>query len=683
MTKRSALVESAGEPLELSRHHVPELLRTMLEDGHAPRVTWNAVEALELLVEAGQFRAARTLADSVRDLVQDTPRSRLFRGYSALCCLMEGGMLLEQAKEIEAVYVEIQNGGHSGADRARAAMLLARALFVGVSIGVLPEEDLLRAREALAAEFGSAATSALGRIRCQLGLELVKTYLHAPRPDYLTATLLLNSLGAQVEGGAESPELCFEILRVRYQLDHTDPSKSEGLLSEQQLREAAQPLGDIALALANLTIARTSEDSDECAATVEKALQVFESGKCISGALECLLWLADRAMTHQHTSRARSLFSRAIDAGREGGVLQGTVLALLGFFHCAFGSGDTDNARAARRKLVDSLGTDIGLGVVGLNVVSVAQMMGDNSDAVSLAERCERFFRSRGLRSGEAQALYMLGASHAAAGAWGHARKAWAGSVAIEDARRAFISASDKRAALAQAIAMAEYGERGYLSDKVSEQVRGMLLHADETLMKYEETPLALRTRAKVLSIRAQLCVISKDAVAAVSHLHTARGLYERLGAVRDVALTDALTGLALLEVGKLRGGGIYEEAHLMLQQAHEFFDTPRHNVIRWKLKYYLSISAYLSSQAKGHARGGLSWRETSASWLRGAIEDVENLGQSEDLGADSTDFSPGLTPEVLEPLKRVLGVKSKNRAVSSRRGVVSEKLPGDGGYLH
>jgi tetratricopeptide (TPR) repeat protein len=386
-------------------------------------------------------------------------------------------------------------------------------------------------------------------------------------------------------------------------------------------------------------------------------------------------------MARGHTTKASALFSQVVDVAQRAGVLQPLLLGWVGMLQCAVASGDLDTARSLRKLLEDSLSSDTGICTVGVSVVSAAQNMGDAQRAIALAEKCERFFRGRGLSASEAHALSILGTCFAAAGKWSQAKKVWSRAVALEDERRALISASDKRAALAQAIAMVEYTERGYIAEKVGVQVHELLQEAEECLSLFEGVSAALRAKAKVLSIRAQLCVIAKDSVAAVSHLHKARGIYEGLQSPRDVALTDALTGLALMEVGKTKGGELYEEAHVMLQQAHHFFDAPQHNAIRWKLKYYLSISAYLSSQTRGHGDAGSSWRETSATWLRRAMDDVEDLRDEDQLGADAQEFSPGLQPEVLEPLKKALGIKA--RAAASRRARAAEQLADDGGYVH
>lgn len=684
MKQAGSFVESCDTPVRLTRERLPELLRTLEEDGHNPGVTWNAVDALELLVEAGHFRAARGLAEGVAELVAGSPRQRLFRGYIALCSMMEEGMVYESVQTLEGVHAEIASGGHSGADRARAALLVARALFVGVSLGVLPEADLLRARAALAAELDDSEDAGGSRPRVQVGLELAKTYLYAPKPEPLPARLLLERLGT--DAGRElawEPAARLDLARLRYHLEDSQAVKADSSARQEELRNLARVVGPVEEALVELSLARTGSTDDKALERLRKAVEIFERYRYNSGTIEGLLILADEAVAREATVRGSTLFNRVSETAREGGNLQALLLALLGSFHCALSSGDTERASSARRVLEESLRSEIGVGSVGFSTVQAAQLCGDYKGAVRCAGRCERLYRQRGVPAGRAQALHLLAASHASAGAWGMASKAWGEAVSLDDMRRATVSASDKRAAFAQASVMSEHATQGFLSETGRKRAEGLLDQAEGALRPFESMSSALRAKAKIFSVRAQLCVMSKNAVAAVAWLSKARKVYEAMGAARDVALTDALSGLALLEAGKSRGGELYEESHALLHQALVFFDAAQHNVIRWKLKYYLAMAAYLSSQSKAGARGSLSWRETSATWLQGAMEDVEQISSIELGSLDGGDFSPGLTPEVLEPLKKALGFKKKGRGASAARGATDDKMPGDGGYLH
>lgn len=680
--KRAPFVESSAQPVELSRSHLPELLKTLEEDGHAPGVTWNAVDALELLVEAGHFRAARALADGVHALVAGSPRERLFRGYVALCELMQNGSVRSCAQAIEALHLQISAGGHSAADRARAALIVARALFVGVSLGVLPDEDLLRARMALAAEFDSCCGPEAKKHRVQLGLELAKTYLHAPKPEALQAKLLVDVLSIELAGGGWSDDVALEVERLRFQVDCALGAVESFAARAEQLRNEARSHGELQQALVELSIARCAEDSSR-AERLQAVLPVFEAYRCNSGLVEALFIMADAALSRGLGTRASALFARVEEVALESGHLQAILLSIHGTFQAALADGDIARAQEISKALEGSLGSELAVGAIGFSAAQAAQILSDSKAAVRCAKICEEVFRAAGVRALQAQALHLSASALAASGDWVSARKAWKESLTIEEQRRAVVSASEKRAALAQAGVMSEFSTKGFASDRALREAERLLVRCEQELEPYESLPAAQRSRAKCLSIRAQLGVLSKDPVSAVSHLHKARAVYQALGSARDVALTDALSGLAMLEVGKSRGGELYEEAHGMLQRALEFFDAPRHNAIRWKLKYYLSMSAYLSSQARGHGQAGLSWRETSAAWLRGAMVDLEKASEDDSSALEAADFSPGLSPKVLEPLQRALGLRGKTKPKPSAADLELDKLPGSGGYLH
>ena len=686
MTKPSPMpppmIESQDKPCTLTRDMLPELLKTIAQEQHATTATWNAVDALELLIEAGQFRAARSLAISVCKIVETTPRHRLFKGYAALCELMEEGTITHNVGTIEALYVEIHHAGHSDADKVRAAMLLARALFVGVALGVLHDSELIRARTTLLAELDRCSANS-SELQAQVGLELAKTYMYAPQPELLPAQLILEKIERELSCQQRGSELAFEILRARYHVERAGTDRSITTVSPEMLRAQAVPLGAVARGVAELSIARMLKTNSYEAQLIEGACLLFEENEYLSGMLEGFLLLAQAAAAQRYNSRAMTYFTKALTQAERGGLLQGVLLAKLGALQSALTLGELKKAQEFGVALEDALRSEMAVGLIGTSVVSAAQIMGDSAAATRSAKRCEAFFRTRGLKMAQAQAGYMLGSCYAAIGDWKKAQKICATSVAIEDERRAYISASEKRAALVQALAMAEFTERGYISKKKLQQVHRILYEAELALEPFGNAPQALKTKAKLFSTLAQLCVIAKDPVEAVRHLNSARKLYEELDSKLDVALTDAVTGLALLEVGKTRSGEIFEEAHRTLQIAHEFFDKPQYNPIRWKLKYYLSISAYLSSQAKGHGASGHSWRAAAADWLRGAVNDVGELNMVQGSSQDSAEFSPGLKPEVLEPLKRALGVKVKSRSRGSNQGDFAFGSPGDGGYLH
>jgi hypothetical protein len=221
-------------------------------------------------------------------------------------------------------------------------------------------------------------------------------------------------------------------------------------------------------------------------------------------------------------------------------------------------------------------------------------------------------------------------------------------------------------AAVAQAVAMTEYLAEGTISRTSADKVDRLLKSAETKLSECVPSPELPRVRGKVLQTRAQLSVIAQQPVEALKALGRAREVYLELGADREVALVDALSGLAFLEASKSRGTLMLDEASSSLQRALEYFSGPEAVAIRWKLKYYLSVAAYLNSQLKNaeSERGYL--RTLATNWLSEAVADSELMSSGEMIfhgGSVDADFSPGLKPEVLEPLKKALGVSVKRGA--------------------
>jgi hypothetical protein len=79
-------------------------------------------------------------------------------------------------------------------------------------------------------------------------------------------------------------------------------------------------------------------------------------------------------------------------------------------------------------------------------------------------------------------------------------------------------------------------------------------------------------------------------------------------------------------------------------------------------------------------------WRQMAIGWLKSAERDVQLLtleGGMPRAGSGEGDFSSGLRPDVLDPLKQVLGLapqKRQSKAKIQATGTTSKRF---GGYLH
>ena len=288
------MVESTEAASPLSREFLPELLRVVAQGGDEQGVTWNVVESLELLIDAGAVRDAHALATSVVKMLGDDRRDRLFRGYIGLCEIVQGAPIREKLDALEALFVEIEHGGFSSNDRAWIAIVLARAIQVGVYSRALPESELFRARTLLSNECTRAASHATTTQRAKIALELAKSYLQCPTPEITAARHILTSISAGFGGDALSDEVLFDVNRLLYQVGGDEGAVDEP--TSEALRALAYPLGGVARGLAELAIARRCPDlKEDQINALTKALALFEESSYRAGQFETLVALAGAA----------------------------------------------------------------------------------------------------------------------------------------------------------------------------------------------------------------------------------------------------------------------------------------------------------------------------------------------------------------------------------------------------
>ena len=370
----------------------------------------------------------------------------------------------------------------------------------------------------------------------------------------------------------------------------------------------------------------------------------------------------------------------------EGGFLYGRGVALLGAFQSVAMSGDTEAAKKLSKELLGLCKRPLFLGAFGLNVVAALQLVGDLSSATRLATTCEKNFIKIGVPSLAGQASFMLGASHAESGKWRLARGAWKRALTCDELRRSHISACDKRAALAQAVAMVDFSERGELSHATLGEIDRLRSVSEKSLIPFGSSSAALVALARSLHVHAQLDILAKRSVDALKSLSKAREIFAQLGLGKEVALSDALNGLALLEASKDRGSDIVEEAVAALHRSLDYFAAQGSTRLLWKLHYYLTVAGVMRSQLASDAMVRERWRQMAIGWLKSAERDVQLLtleGGMPRAGSGEGDFSPGLKPEVLEPLKQVLGLVSQKRQSKTKVEAIGTTSKRFGGYLH
>jgi tetratricopeptide (TPR) repeat protein len=681
------MIESTDAPSALSRDFVPELLRAVGESAEGGSVTWNVLESLEVLLDAGNTLGALHLAKNVVETLGEDRRNRLFKGYIALCEIMIDGDIDGGLDEIEALYLEINHGAFSSADRCWATIVLARALWIGAYCRAIPESELFRVRSLLSQEF--SRTQGLGErlLASKVGLELAKSYVHCPSPEVSAAQEILKAVSLLLGVDQKGAETAFDCTRMIYQVERDGAGLSSEGVSDEALRLASRPLGGVARGLAELTICRIGGiGSEDRVFSIERALELFKESSYRSGEFESLLVLANSAAESEHHAKAYRLFMQALQVSRDGGFLYGRGIALLGAFQSAIASGDVAASKELVKELHSLCKKRLFVGAFGLNVVAALQMMGDLAAASRLATRCEKELVTIGAAALAAQAAFMLGASYAESGKWRQAKSAWKRALTCDELRRAPLSACDRRAALAQAVAMTDFTERGSLSDAALQEIERLRATTESSLEPFGSSSMGQLSMAKCLHIHAQLDILAKRSVEALKALSRARELFSTLGLEKEVALSDGLIGLALLEASKDQGGQIVEEAVAALQRSLDYFATIGVPRLTWKLHYYLAVAGILRSQLVSDPMVQERWRQMAIGWVKRAEQEVALLpleGGMPRAQSGDGDFSPGLHPEVLQPVKQALGLTQSKKTNRNRVDSAGSSAKRFGGYLH
>lgn len=645
----------------LTRDCVTEIVAAINDSASGDLGAWNAVNALEILVDAGQYRIARELSLTLQRLVAGDGRQRLFVAFEVLCGCIIDGTVRSSVTKLKAIYEQIVHGNHALADNVRAGVLVSRALLIGVSTNTLADDSVVEARTILNREMCRALAQHDPHLACMAGLEMAKSYLLCSPNELVTLNALVSYIREISTDERVLPELRFEIQQLGYQLLPRATSSEDAEVAVSDLRRMAMPIGAVSRGLAELSISqRTDVDEDTRVVARERAMRLFEENMFAAGTFELLYTQGVEALSVSAGQPALQAFARAKEVARNSGYEYGVVEATLGALQASLSSTPGEVA-----PWLDQMNTvmssEAALGRAGLRVIAAMQVAGRPDIARKLARRCELFFAEIGLDALQSQAVFLLGSAHALKGDWSKAKASWRRGVSIDVRRRAPLAAADKRAALAQAIAMEDFSKTSTISADSMVKIKKLLAVADRAAAASVNTIEGVRTRAKVLQTHAQLCMIAKEQVDAIKHLSRARELYEQRGLAREVALADALIGLAVLEVAKLKGGSLFEEAAAALLRALEFFEHTQHALIRWKLKYYLAIAAFMSSGTKRRAEQRDYWVRTASAWLKRAIDDASQVKAAGSEGSLDGDFSPGFGAHALEALAAVLRRTSKS----------------------
>lgn len=679
---------------------VRENLRELLEGVRNPESglsrTWNVVEAIELLVDAGQFKVARQLADYICGLLGDDERQRLFVAYKALCSIAIDGELQSNLSAIDTISHQITLLGHSHADRLRIALVRARALGIGIAMRALPESEILTARSLLEAQYRTALEAGKLQLALLAGLELMRTYVYAHNPELLAARGLLSQLvsladpgqqlGAQAgsDSGVNShgitDDMRCDLARFRYHIECSLSGTKGNDFIERRLRAEVAGLGEVSRALAELTIARLA--ADDCnRASLEHAYAVFEHHGHIAAAAEAALTLAGASLSIEHHARAQRFFTSCLALAEQGGSLYVLLSTLLGLFQTHVVTGDFVSAKAFLRRLSTIISSELALTAFGLPVVSALQVVGNFKAGQRLARRCLTASRSNRVVSLEHEAYGRLAGCLAGAGNWRAAASHYrTGALSAIRARNFSVAAELLISAVQTEVVLLAMSTKGTekADAKVVAERQGkctsLVQALDDILGKVCVPHEALSLRARAEQLRAELLALSGDSLGCVKRLGEARRLYASGEQFRNVALVDACSGVALLEVAKKQGAGLWEEVFSAFQRALDYFEKENDITISWKIKYYLALSASLRSKGENDLPKQVMWAEVAHTWLEGAVRDHSALAGVETGGEQpvwSNEFAPMLLPEALAALKRSLRrvVPEEQDALAKRSG--------------
>jgi len=679
--------DSEAAPIErttLTPTSIPSLLEAIHEPNGILEGSWNAVEAMELLLDGGQFNAVLSLADRVLTMLGEDPRERLFAAYRALASIIARGDVEQSLVIIEHRAQHIRNGHHSVHDIMRINSIMARALAVSVSMGCLPDHCVHRARMLLSAEFMNTPRDS--ELMITIGIELARLNLFGPLPDPMAAAGVLTALDGAMGVNQCKEDLKDEVDRLWFALSLGKPIDGHRYISLEQANEKVNQKSDLERAYWILSISRRVDPRQMNEAWLDEALVTFARYGLLGGAFQIAHRRAQVSLMDRHYPRAERWLKLALEYAQSGGFLHGEIVALIGLFNCAVGTGMIEESHGLLKVLDRILSSDVGWGAGGLSIAASYQMAGNFEKAATITRTCEKFFGERGLPTLESQAAFMLGASAAGSHEWLEAKKAWERSLRVEKQVRNFAAIGERRIAIAQALAMVEFTKTKGISLKTWRKIEVLLERAHSDLFSALGGVELNRAVSKMLQTYSQLCIMARRPLEGLKALNRAREVTLQLDSPREVALIDAACGLTLIEVAKIKGPSMFEEANSALHRALECFREAQDAEVRWKLKYYLCISAVMIMQAAVDESEKAHWQQVAVSWYRQARSDLQQVRRSElapALPGGEVVFSPGLSPDSLDQIRKVLGIDEEKVRPKTAKSGSEVRIRRSGKYLH
>jgi hypothetical protein len=544
----------------------------------------------------------------------------------------------------------------------------------------LHETEILTARALVEAQYHQALEAGKHHLALLSGLELLKTYVYAPTPELVAARGLLSQLVLLVDPcnssdgqvATEVPDslqgvtndMKCDLARFRYHIEFCTAGCTRNEFLERRLRSETDGLGEVSRALVELTIARLVPNECDRQA-LEEAHQHFVHHGHLAAAAESSLVLASQSLSVEHHARAQRFFCAAQGLAEEGGSLYVSLSSLLGLFQTYIVSGALAEGRTVLQRLSTQLASELGLTAFGLPAVSALQVIGNYKMGEKLSRKCLASARSARNGSLEQEALFRLAGCLAGAGNWRSAADNYRSAALCAVKMRDFRGASEMLLSTLQAqLASFQVSQVSMASPTAAPAAEGLVSCAkdlallENALGKVCVPREVVSLRARAEQVQAEILSLSGDSLGCVKRLGEARRLYANCDQLRNVALIDACSGVALLNVAKVQGRALWEEVFSLFQRALDLFEREGDIAVSWKIKYYLALAAALRSKGERDLQKQMMWAEVAHTWLEGAVRDHTVLASAQQGAAHpswSSEFAPMLAAEALDALKRSL----------------------------
>lgn len=589
------------------------------------------------------------MVDPIRPLDPVTLRASCEREF--LNTMMTGDVT-ESLQRLKA----LRSAAEDPFSRAFGQDLLARALLCGYATGFLGKAmgHEMRTASEESVELWRQAGDRSREVKA-----LVRLAEHYQRQGELLATeLIINEAFRRWDGEAEvAPlsrglrlELSYRVLEaaVLRRAAVRDAStvgrffdETRELLTEAQHQDAPLAALFIVESLSRVAAVLGRDPAPlflELGALAEKTLNQSASFQTSQG-------LGTLYFGRGELRRAQNEFERARVVGARSGMPIMHSTAILGLLQVAVHQGRFEDAVALATE-VERLSYEFPVTrtALGLSVAGILAQMGRFAQArescgnLLAAVRAQEDMRLIG------QILFFRGHIHSVEQQWSAASRDWRAAKRAQERVHDVPAQVMTLRALSQAALMeqadARQGNGAQRGATEGENGEGRTRSPEQRALDYlSEAEALLLTRSAcaqpsehnlqlggVALAKAQILVRAGDNTAALKKLGEARQAYLEAESGCDVAITDSLTGLVLLEIAAKGNPILFPESVSSLERAAYFFERHQLAQLLWKVRFYESRSYFLWGGAESMPKAKVArWQQADAA-LHQAADILDRL---------------------------------------------------------